>query len=182
MFGEGPCYPEPVEIVWLTPGQQAYADHIANARRTESSLRALPNKHGFTGDGLAIDLLGARGEAALAAWLFPDQDWELTVNTFHTLPDLPGHIEVRTCTRSTYRLIIRKTDDPDAVYVLVAQAGAAWWLRGWLRGSEVQEEWLAAPGGREEAYFVPHHALRPMEELRAYLDVSSDSSSSSISR
>ena len=91
----------------------------------------------------------------------------LLLPTTPPLTDLPGHIEVRTCTKSTYRLLIRKGDDPDAVYVHVAQAGAAWWLRGWLLGSEVQEEWLEAPRGREEAYFVPHPALHPMADLRS---------------
>lgn len=154
-----------MEVVWLTPAQQAYADRIAWQRHHEAVFRDLPDRHGFTGDSLAIHRRGAHAEAAMAAWLFPDQDWTLTVNTFHTLPDLPGRIEVRTCTKSTYRLLIRKNDDPDAVYVLVAPVGAAWWVRGWILGSEVREEWLQAPGGREEAYFVPHPALHPMKEL-----------------
>lgn len=156
-----------MEVVWLTPEQKAYADRVAMARHTEAVNRGLPDRHGFTGDSFTIHQRGARGEAALAAWLFPDQDWELTVNTFHSQPDLPGHIEVRTRSRSKYELIIRQNDDPEAVYVLVAQVGEAWWLRGWIQGHQVHPEWLQTHGGREEAYFVPHHALRDIHELRA---------------
>lgn len=155
-----------MEVVWLTPAQQVYAEHIAQQRHHGAVSRNLPDRHGYTGNSLDAHRPGAYGEVAVAAWLFPDQYQCLTVDTFHTVPDLPGGIEVRAATRSTYRLLIRKGDNLDARWVSVVRAGAAWWLRGWLWGHQVQEEWLEAPVGREEAYFVPHAALRPMDELR----------------
>jgi hypothetical protein len=152
----------------LTPLQVAYAERIARERHDSAVSRGLPDQHGFTGDGLRIHRLGAYGEVAVASWLFADEPWELTVDTFHSKPDLPGGIEVRAKPTAAGALIVRRGDDPDAAYVLVLHLGdGRWRLRGWIWGHEAQDEkWLKAPFDREPAFFVPQWVLYPMESLR----------------
>lgn len=156
-----------LDIVRLKPHQAAYAERVARERQEGALSRGLPDRHGFVGNGLEAHRIGAYGEVALAAWLFGDDPYELTVDTFRSLADLDGDIEVRTRTRTFHELYVREDDAPESAYVLVSQAGHAWWLRGWIWGHEaVREEWLKDYGGREPAYFVPHAALYPMELLR----------------
>lgn len=153
-------------IVRLTTQQRAYAERIAVERQREAERMELPDRHGFTGDGAEAHRVGALGEMAVAAWLYGDGEHDLTVNTFRTESDLPDGIEVRTRTRTFHELYIRRDDDPNCAWVLVSQAGSAWWLRGWIWGFEAaREEWLKDYGGREAAYFIPHAALYPMELL-----------------
>lgn len=159
-----------LDIVRLNSTQAAYAERIAQERQRSAVERALPDRHGFTGDGLTVHRIGACGEMAVAAWLYGDEPVELTVDTFRSEPDLPGGIEVRTRTRTYQELYVRNSDDWTSAFVLVSQAGAAWWLRGWIPGVEAaRQEWLREYGNREPAHFVPHAALYPMELLRERL-------------
>jgi hypothetical protein len=148
--------------VTLTEAQVNYAHSIARSRQSRAPAR---QAHGATG-GLGEHLAGAEGEMAFGTWLYGDQPFRLTVDTYRSQPDFPD-TEVRTRSREDYELIIRADDEPAYAYVLVLPAGEhAWCLQGWLWGREVQERWLATHGGREAAYFVPQAATHGMHTYR----------------
>jgi hypothetical protein len=90
--------------------------------------------------------------------------WDGSVNTWKA-HDLPG-LQVRTRSRHDYELLVRPGDDHQATWVLVTGRCPEYRVRGWIVGIDAkQKQWLHGYGGRPPAYFVPHAALRPVEEL-----------------
>lgn len=148
--------------VTLTWNEAAMAADVGRRRQLESLRSGLRDKHGYEGDGWGNHIEGAMGEIALAKHL--GVYWDGSINTFKA-NDLPG-LQVRTRSRPTYELIIRKDDSPDERFVLVTGRCPNYTIQGWIAGRDgMQEQWLAAHGGRAPAYFVPHSALRPISEL-----------------
>jgi hypothetical protein len=81
-------------------------------------------------------------------------------------------LEVRTRSESDYDLIIRDNDKLDSIYVLVVGQCPTYRVIGWMRGRDGRRpEYEQTYGNRPRAYFVPQAALKPIEELRGYLQL-----------
>jgi len=126
------------------------------------------NRKGTFEGGLSTwesHILGACGEMAFAkaTGLY----WEAGVNTFKAGGDV-GTVEVRTRSRHDYELIVRD-DDPDGrIYFLVTGGPERFRLQGWIKSEEARRpEWRKNHGGYQPAYFVPHSALKSLDQLIA---------------
>ena len=107
---------------------------------------------------LKDEIVGAAGELAVARFLGIDQ--ELGINTFHTVPDVGGNIEVRTTTREDGRLVVRNNDSPSRLYVLVTGTPPEMVIRGAIMGADARRpEWLWNPHNNVPSWFVPQSAL-----------------------
>jgi hypothetical protein len=150
--------------VKLTGSELYLAAQIGIARQMEAMRKGLPDKHGFDGlEGWTVHIEGAAGEMAVAKAL--GLFWNGSLNTFKTQADVQ-RLEVRTRSKHYYELLIRPNDDSDALFVLVTGRAPDFEVKGWIRGSEAKkQEWLQNHGGRPPAYFVPHDALRQLDEL-----------------
>jgi hypothetical protein len=150
--------------IHLTGAELYLAAQIGVSRQMEAMRKGLPDRHGFDGlEGWTVHIEGAAGEMAVAKAL--GVFWGGTVNTFKTTADV-GALEVRTRSRHDYELLIRENDADEAVFVLVTGRAPDFNVVGWLKGKEAkQPQWIRTHGGRPPAYFVPHAALHPIEEL-----------------
>ena len=149
--------------VELSPIEVAMAAMVGGARRSESAYFKRKNKHGMGPDAdmLAIDILGAAGEMAVARVL--GRYWGGDVSSFKRA-DLGHSVQVRTRSNHDYDLIIRHDDNPEDVYVLVTGTTTRLRVHGWIRGAEAKkDEWLKTYGDRPAAWFVPQSALRPLK-------------------
>ncbi len=153
-------------LIELTEDQYEYAVKIGTQRHEEAVKRKLPDKHGFSGPGgLTIHIEGAAGELAVAEAL--QIPWDATVNTFKSVADLSKNLEVRTASKSTYRLIVRPDDKDDRIFILALRlAPTKFRVVGWLPAHEAKKpEWLKDYNGRPPAYFVPQDKLSPIDTL-----------------
>ena len=76
--------------------------------------------------------------------------------------------EVRSTPKPDNPLVIRDSDSPDDIFVLVTtEQIPALRLVGWIRARDgMLDSYVKAPCGRPPAYFIPQSALHPMEDLR----------------
>lgn len=118
---------------------------------------------------LANHILGAEGEIALAR--LTGLPWKCNAGRGYGLPDVGGY-GVRT--RRHQGLLIVHTDDRLSMpMVLMREVGPhAYQVAGWVEraGACHKAEWLADPGDRNPAYFVPDNVLndpRTLPELAA---------------
>jgi hypothetical protein len=148
--------------VQLTSSELMLAGVIGSARHTASLQRGREDQHGYAGqDPWQIHIEGAAGEIAFckAFGIY----WPASVNTFKRA-DVPPDIQIKTRSKASYDLIVRRNDDPDYRYVLVTGTAPAYQLRGWIWGREArQDEFLAEHGGREAAWFIPPDRLMTLE-------------------
>ena len=111
---------------------------------------------------------GACGEIAVAKAM--GKYWGGSVNTFKKGGDIDSTgWEVRTRSKDSYDLIIRK-DDPDGrKFILVTGVSPSFKIWGWIKSEDAKRaEWLENYGGHKEAYFVPKDKLRGMETINEH--------------
>jgi len=107
------------------------------------------------------NIIGALGEDAVAKHLDrypsrgPELDYEGDV----------GHVQVRATTHPLGRLIVKREDADGAAFVLARVTEPVVVLVGWLYGHEAKRDQWWEPTAHSPAYFVPEHALRPMDGL-----------------
>ncbi|WP_051324000.1 hypothetical protein [Candidatus Solirubrobacter pratensis] len=148
----------------LEPYELAQAAYVGCQRHIESVAKGLPDRYGAEKGGWNLHIEGAAGELAFAKCL--NVYWSGSVNTFGEGGDV-GQIQVRTRSRHDYELIIREKDRDDDVFVLVTGVSPEYVVVGWTFGgiAKAHDEWRKTHGGRAAAWFVPHEALRPVDEL-----------------
>lgn len=140
---------------------------IQMARKRNSQSRAMGLKHKYgleEKDGLAMDVIGCKGEFAVIKYLGIKQ--EITINTFKNIPDV-GEYEVRSVTKPGYRLIIREKDDKEKIYILVEVGFNYCDIVGYTKGEEALKYHKENQAGREPAWFIPQKDLRPVTELKS---------------
>lgn len=148
--------------IQLTSYEVGAAVRVGGLRQYEASKKGYKHKYGYKGLGWDINIEGALGEMAAAKAL--NVYWDGSVNTWKA-NDLEG-IQVRTRSKHEYELIIRKDDDFNTLWVLVTGNNGSYIVRGWIHGKDAKKkEWLQAHGDRDLSYFVPHEALKPIEEF-----------------
>lgn len=109
---------------------------------------------------------GACGELAVAKVM--GRYWGGSINTYKMGGDIDSTgWEVRTRSSHDYDLIVRDDDDDERVFILVTGSAPDYRVQGWIRAADAKrQEWQQNYGGHGLAYFVPHHALSEMGELR----------------
>jgi hypothetical protein len=144
----------PIDVK-LNDQEIAKAEQVARRRAAESTH--LADKHGFTGDGLAIDMVGAPAEAAGCKAL--GLHWSGHVNHFK-LPDARHNIQFRGTELERGSLIVRPDDDDRDYFALVTGHTPNFRLMGWMLGRDAKQyKWLRYPWGRPAAWFVPQRYL-----------------------
>lgn len=154
-----PCHAQEVTLHWY---EAAMAVNVGWMRQFKAMTAGKHDCHGYAGDGWSEHIEGACGEMAVAKSL--GIFWDGSVNTWKAA-DLAG-MQIRTRSRHEWELIVRPGDDDKAAWVLVTGRCPHYVVRGWIAGADAKRaDWLQNHGNRPPAYFVPQHALRPMEEL-----------------
>jgi hypothetical protein len=153
----------PIEVR-LSGAEVVMAATVGIHRQIEALRRALPDKHGYKGDGWSEHIEGAGGEAAVGR--ATGSYWAGTVNTFKQGGDV-GRKQVRTRSGETYDLIVRDDDPDDAPFFLVTGRLPNFKVWGWIWGRDAKRpEWRKAYGDRPAAFFVPKEALTPLADYR----------------
>jgi hypothetical protein len=122
---------------------------------------------------LANDALGNSGEIAFARLV--GLPWKCSLGKYRGARDV-GPYQVRTASESWHRLIVHETDRGRPV-VLMTGRGPTFRLAGWMKDADLgmKREYLADPGARRLAWFVPRSILadpRTLPELAAKAVVS----------
>lgn len=118
-------------------------------------------------DNYTTHITGCIGELAVAKCL--DIQWDRSVGTYKSRPDLGVNIEVRHRSNPEFQLIVRNDDKDDSVYILSrGMPPNVIEVVGWIHGAEAKNSaYLKDHGGYgRPAYFVPDDMLNPMEQLK----------------
>lgn len=143
---------------------------------TVAALRGKQGRHLLGFGSKSAERRGARCELAAAKIL--GVPWNVPYSTdfkrIHARADV-GPYEIRSIGRPGGRLIVRKKDRDDAIFILALEehvrvmaghATAKVTLLGWKFGGDAkQEKWLDQYGTAPAAWFVPQHWLEPMDTL-----------------
>lgn len=138
--------------------------------RQAQNLKDRPNAdaHGASvTDGWQLHVEGALGEMAFAKAL--GVYWNGNIGALKA-GDV-GFFEVRTTSNSTGRLILHPTDKDNSFYVLMIGVNGLYHAKGFIRGTagKKPEYWEDPTGQGRPAFFVPWHALHPIEHIQRML-------------
>jgi hypothetical protein len=148
-------------VVELTPDEIAEATECARLRQSKSKRKKLDDKLGHR--DLVSDVTGALGERAFAKWI--GTPWDCTTGRYGGSSDVRG-VQVRTVTKTSYRLIVHESDRGSTPVVLVVDHAPRFWIRGFLLARDAKHrEYLDDPNRERPSYFVPPDLLRPMQEF-----------------
>lgn len=159
--------------VWvqLSLPELLFGCSIGGMRHFEAVRSGRKDRHGFQAgeqSGLGIHIEGACGEFAAAQAL--GREFSPTINNFKEA-DIGKNLQVKTRSRHDYDLLVRRDDNPEHWFLLVTGLAPLFCVRGWIKGSDAMKDcYLAAHGGREEAFFVPARDLRPLVKSRVEVD------------
>ncbi len=146
-------------VVVLEADELAEADECARLRLTRAKRRKARDQLGE--DSLASHATGAAGERAFSKWI--GARWECTTGRYGGASDVRG-VQIRTSTSTTKRLVVHETDPARTPVVSIVEHRPRYWLRGWIMAGDCKRpEWIADPGDRRPAFFVPTQELLPMQ-------------------
>lgn len=148
-------------IIHLTKTELMVAGLVGNMRTIASMGYTSDSKHSVDSQWV-IDTDGAAAEMAFAKYL--GVYYEPSVNTFKA-PDV-SNIQVRGTRLDQGKLIVRKRDPDNEIYVLVINKVPEFRIAGWIKGGDAQQDkYLFDPGKKALAWFVPQADLNKMEDL-----------------
>lgn len=146
--------------VSLTLAETMMAAQVGINRHGAAIKNGNHDKHGADGPGWNFHIEGACGECCVAKYL--NVHWDGSVNTFRTGNDV-GAWQVRTRSRHSYELPIRKDDDVAKNFILVTGIAPRFIIRGYFLAGEARahDDWWQDYGNRgAPAWFVPQNVLR----------------------
>lgn len=153
--------------ITIDPDEWSLCVQVANARQVSSTKkkgRDSVNKKGGWLEEFTPHIIGCVGELAVAKAI--GVSWTGSVDTFKTVPDLEGGVQVRHRSNPTWDLIVRKNDSDTDIFILSrGMPPGAIEVVGWIKGSDAKnEEWLKDYGNfGKPAYFVPTWALKEIK-------------------
>ena len=162
-----------------------FADHFLDERSTakataEAKRRQLVNEtSGLKGRNsapangdisLAMHVLGAKGELAVAQYLnIEDEVFQDQIPTRGSV-DLPPNIDVKTRSRHWMDLVVQLDDSPKKIFVHATCENDFVRLHGWTYGERVMKDCFKQdPAGGRPAYFVRASVLHSMSLLKDFL-------------
>jgi hypothetical protein len=108
----------------------------------------------------------AAGEVAVASYLGLKEHLFKETEACRGSDDLPGGIDVKTRSKTSYDLIVQRQSDPNKKFVLVTIEKGTTLIHGWCWGREAMDEkFWADPARGRPAYFIPKEHLHPMESI-----------------
>lgn len=152
--------------VKLEPYEIDLGTFVGKTRFSEARRQGKKDAHGLKksekeSEQISID--GACGEVAFAKAM--NFYYSGSVNTYKKGGDV-GRIQVRTSSKHSYDMIIRKYDSDSAAFALVTGKIPEYQVHGWIIAKDAKKpEYLKDYGNRPPAYFVPKHILRPLKDL-----------------
>jgi len=151
-------------IVKLNASEMMQAALIGVMRNVTNLRQGRVDAFGAESDrGWEYHIQGACGEYAVAKLLNAFYNGALG----NLGADDVGNFQVRTRSKAHYELIIHPKDPDDRKFVLVTGCAPLFNVVGWIVGRDgKREEFWKDPAGSRPAFFVPHSALRPIDELR----------------
>jgi len=153
--------------ITIDPDEWSLCVQVANARQVSSIKKGgrdtLSKKDGWL-EEFTPHIIGCVGELAVAKAL--GVSWTGSVDTFRSVPDLEGGVQVRHRKNPTWDLIVRSNDKDHETFILSrGMPPGAIEVVGWISGKEAKNpEWLKDYGNfNKPAYFVPTWALKEIK-------------------
>lgn len=133
------------------------AGMVAVERRL-ASMGVMDDQHGYDGtNAFEQEFQSAAAEVAFAKGM--DSFYDGSVNTFKR-PDV-GRFQVRHTSLPDGKLIVRRNDPDQDIFVLVTGSAPEFEIVGGIRGQDaMKEEYRQSPNGRPPAWFVPQDKLK----------------------
>jgi hypothetical protein len=156
--------------IFLEKYEFKMAAEVGLRRCLSCKTKGIKDKYGFKGYGWDISVEGACAELALAKYL--GVYWNGSVDTFKNGGDVSG-LEVRT-TKNHNKLIVRKEDRHDSIYVLLTGKAPEYNIVGWEYGYMIkQSEYLTDFGKKDRplVYAIPGKLLNDPKLLFSVLDI-----------
>jgi hypothetical protein len=153
--------------VTLDPWELMTAAQVGVTRNIQAIKRGSKNsKYGnVADDSWNMHILGALGELAFCK--VTGIYWPASVNTYKDA-DAGRNIQVRTRSKHSYELIVRKADPDEDLYVLVTGGPQQFVVHGYEVGHKVKDDaHLRNYGGMGRAWFYPQELLQDVGELFA---------------
>lgn len=140
----------------LTPAEIMLGAEAGVMRQVENlKIGRKPAYGAGTENDWQLHIEGCLAEMAMAKYL--GVYWAGKGKLRH--PDV-GDMDVRTRSKSHYRLILHKEDPDDRVFWLMCGVNGKYDVVGWIRGRDgKQEQYWSDPAGGRPAYFVPQEHL-----------------------
>lgn len=160
--------PTPIQFVFSEEEKKQAMEegHRRQAVNEAKGLRGRNKGPRFGDKALEVHLLGAAGEMAVASYLGLKHELYKETEAKRGSCDLPGNIDVKTRSKTSYDLIVQKGESPDKRFVLVTIEDKITLIHGWCYGHEaMQEQYWADPARGRPAYFVCKEALHSMDIL-----------------
>lgn len=154
------------KYVTISPDEWSLCVQVANARQVSSIKKGgrdtVSKKDGWL-EEFTPHIIGCVGELAVAKAL--GVSWTGSVDTFRSVPDLEGGVQVRHRKNPTWDLIVRSNDKDHETFILSrGMPPGAIEVVGWIKGSDAKrEEWLKDVGNYgKPSYFVKAEYLNPI--------------------
>lgn len=150
----------------------AYDEAYRRQARNEAKGRRGRNNAPWRGSqALGMHLIGCAAEIAVAHYLKLQDFLFIGDEPVRGEADLPGMIEVKCRSKHDYDLLVFLDDNPDKKFVLVTTGNGKTFIHGWIPGKDAMNpEWIKEYRKGSRSYAVPQSALRPIEELKAWVD------------
>ncbi len=130
--------------------------HMQSIKSTERNRVKNPNFK------LQVDVDAACAERAFAKAL--GIAWNRNVGTYQR--ENAGLYRCKYTSISNGRLVVRRDDAEDGIYVLLVGSGLTYEIKGAITGAQARQIGeQAAPNGGEPAWFVSQKQLKPISEL-----------------
>lgn len=156
--------------ITLSFAEMLIAGNAGVLRQVNALRQRLHDPDAHHRDPLEAHVSGAIAEWAVSKALGVPWDPTVGIRWAGAVDGDVGRIEVRSTSLGNGCLIAHDYSFDERIYLLVLSHRAPTFvLRGWLPGSDCKrQEWWRDRAPRP-AYFVPQHALRPVEALEGVL-------------
>jgi hypothetical protein len=154
----------------LTFEECLHAARVGAERRVRSLYDGRSDHCGdSSGHRWENNVIGSLGELAAANYL--QVPWEATIDTYRDKPDIEPNKQIRTSSKTQYRLRVSPKDPDDFIVIHVTGKDRVFLIRGWMYAGECKrEDWLESPHGKVAEYFVANHLLHHMRDLPDWKD------------
>lgn len=148
--------------VTLTIPELRQAAYVGVERMLRALAEDRQHRHGYDGaDAWTTDIEAAAAEMVVAKVL--GKYWADTEDPDYEGDICPG-LQVRHSHLERAKLVVRDSDNPLHLFVLVVGQGTSYELVGWLSGWDAMDaKYRGAPNGRPPAYWVPQMDLHRCE-------------------
>jgi hypothetical protein len=151
-------------IVTLCQADIDLGERYGRLRDSESRRKGHRDRHGASfseEQSVHGHIIGVSAEIAAARLIGVPDTWRPTVNAQRGQPDIPPNWQVRATERTTGRLIVRPSENPEQRFILVIANPPRYDVAGFILGEDaMRQEWLKDAAGRSApAYWVDREFL-----------------------